>query len=422
MEGNDNKKKAVLVSILSVVLVALAVVGSIVLMKSCNVDVTPVEVNMIDATSDEAKTSDSTGDTDSDVPVTDGTPTLPNGEPYTLTQDIDALRNINEEIRFWIDIPGTDVSYPVLRHEEDSVGNHYYLHRNYDKTYLFAGSVYIDYRSKKGENSRNILTHGHNMNNGTMYADLVDYGEYTGDMKAYKNAPTIFLHTENGVEQWVIFSVFKTSTLERHGEFFNYLLGEFSSDAQYMNYIYNVKERSLFDIPVPINENDRLLTLSTCSYEYSDFRTVVVARKVRAGENVSEYISNAKLNENPLWPDVYYTDHYEDKPELTTFKTEYTAGKIDWYDGEGKLSGNEWLPVVAGQKTYTVSFTDYNGNIIKTQTVTAGKDAVPPEDPQRPDDDYYIYEFAGWQLDYTNVRRNMIIAPSYTPILKEQYR
>lgn len=417
MEGKEKNKKLILAVVLSAVLLILAVICALVLIKACNVDLSV-------ATPDEAPVTTEAVNTETE-PTEPSTvvPTLPNGEAYTLTQDWEALQAINTDIKAWIHIPGTEINYPVLKSEEDGVGYQYYLHRNFDKSYLFAGSVFIDYRSKGGEDARHVITHGHNMNNGTMYHDLVNYGEYEGDLDYYKNAPVIFFNTpDSGVEQWVIFSVYKTNTLERHGAFFNYLFGDFDNDAQYMNYIYNVKERSLFDVPVPINENDRIITLSTCSYEYTDFRTVVVARKVRPGENVKAYIDAATLNEDALWPDVYYTDYYTEKPDVTTFRTEYDKGGVSWYDGEGNLKGNEWLPSVSGVTTLTISFTDCNGNIISTQMVSYGGSATPPPDPQKPDDEYYIYEFAGWQLDYTNVTRNMIIAPSYNPILKEEWR
>lgn len=418
MEGKEKRTKIIIAGILSVVLVIFAVIGAFILIKACHVDLTP-------ATPDEAPVTDVTAP-DTDTPATEPStvvPTLPNGEVYTLTQDWDSLKAINTDIKAWIHIPGTEVNYPVLKSEEDGPGYQYYLHRNFDKSYLFAGSVFIDYRSEGGENARHVITHGHNMNVGTMYHDIVAYGDYEGDLNYYKEHPVLFFNTPDGsVEQWIIFSVYKTSTLERHGEFFNYLIGDFDNDAQYMNYIYNIKERSLFDVSVPINENDRIITLSTCSYEYTDFRTVVVARKVRSGENVSSYINSANLNKDPLWPDVYYTDYYTEKPALTTFRTEYEKGTLDWYDGKGNLKGNEWLPTASGNPTLTVSFTDCDGNIISTQQVSYGKSATPPPDPQKPDDKYYIYEFKGWQLDYTNVTRNMIIAPSYTPILKEEWR
>ncbi len=347
------------------------------------------------------------------------TPTLPDGTPYTKTQDFAELKSINPDIVGWIDIPNTAINYPVLMSDQDGFDYQYYLHRNYDGSYLYAGSIFIDYRSTEGVKSRNIITHGHKMNDGTMYHDLINYGAYTGDLDYYKKAPTLFFNTpEGGVEQWVIFAFYKTNTLERHGDFFNYFHGEFSSDAQFMNYVYNVKIRSLFDIPVPVNEDDQIITLSTCSHEYTDFRTVMVARKVRQGESVKEYIDKAKLNEAPYWPDVYYTDYSTPRPEITSFRTELQKGNIDWYDKEGEPEGNEWLVTAHGNSSYTVTFLDHDGSILSTQYVTEGNDAIPPKDPQRPDDDYYSYVFKGWQLDYTNVDCNMIIAPSFEAIPK----
>lgn len=415
MEGNFQKKKIALICVLSVILVAVALLGSLILIKSCGVDMsvaTPDEVT-------EPVTETYTEPVDENT-----TPTTPDGNEYTVTQDWAELAKMNKEIVGWIHIPNTDVNYPVLMHEGDGPGYQYYLHRNYDESYLFAGSVFIDYRSKQGVDSRNIITHGHNMLNGTMYADIVNYGGYTGDLEFYKSAPTLFFNTPKGVEQWVIFSVYKTSSLEEHGEFFNYLVGDFSSDAQYMNYIYNIKERSLFDIPVPINEKDQIITLSTCSHEYGHtaFRTVVVARKVRAGESVKPYIDKASLNPNPLWPEIYYTDHNATPPNVTTFKTEYSKGNLEWYDGEGNLKGSEWLPAGSGKQSYKVTFINYDGSIIDTQTVPHGNAAIAPEDPVKPEDEYYYYEFQGWQYDFEYVDCNMTIAPEFLPVLKEEWR
>lgn len=411
------KKKMILSGIMSVLMIAASVAGAFVIMTAC--DTKPAVKSEVSATStgDEAEFDDSrwgghSGETEGVTPY---------GETFTMTQEEwDSLKSINDEIKGWIYVPNTEINYPVLKHEGDGVGSQYYLHRNYDKSYLYAGSIFIDYRSKGGEDARHVITHGHNMNNGTMYADLLDYGKYTGNMEAYKNAPVLFFCTDEGVEQWVIFSVYKTNTLERHGTFFNYLVGDFETDAQYMNYIYNIKERSLFDVPVPMNEEDKIITLSTCSYEYTDFRTVVVARRVRQGEDIKPYIDGAKLNENPLWPDVYYTDHNATAPEITSFKTEYTAETLDWYDGKGNLAGDEWLPTAGGRKSYTVSFLDKDGEIIKTEIVSHGKSATPPPDPENFEDEFYVYTFEGWQLDYTNVKCNMKIAPNYSYKLKEE--
>ncbi|MDO5123060.1 MAG: class B sortase [Eubacteriales bacterium] len=411
---NNSKKKKIVnlvtVAVLSAVLIALCIFSAVILIDKCGADTSVASYD--EATKDETVIVTENEKTD---------PTTPDGKVYTAKQDWEELLKINDEIKAWVDIPGTRVNYPVLKHEGDGYGSQYYLHRNYDLSYTFAGSIFIDYRSTQGVNSKNIITHGHKMNNGTMYGDLIKYGAYEGDLEYFKEHPTVFFNTpEGGNEQWMIISYFKTNTLNAHGDFFNYFMGEFSSDAQFMNYVYNVKIRSLFDIDVPVNEDDQLLVLSTCSHEYTDFRTVIVARKIRDGETVIPYVKSAKLAENPVWPEVYYSDHYGTRPEVTSFKTELQKGNIDWYDGEGKLTGSEWLVTVEGNSSYSVTFLDWDGSILSTQTVPQGHDAVPPADPVRPDDDYYTYTFRCWQLDYTNVNRNMAIAPSYDATLKNQ--
>ena len=179
------------------------------------------------------------------------------------------------------------------------------------------------------------------MNDGSMFQNLMGYGKYTADMSFYNDHPTIEFDTPDGDAVYKIISVFKTSTLDAHGDFFNYLVGSFESDAEFMNYVYLVRARSLINTGVTCNEKDQLLTLSTCSYEYSEFRTVVVARKTRVGEDSSVDTSRASANPNPLWPDVYYGFDDSKKPKVTTFKTESKNGRISWYDGKGNLKGKE---------------------------------------------------------------------------------
>lgn len=407
------KKKKALVIVIAVLIVAVVCAVAIALVGFLGVDTSV-------ATPDES-TVETTADTTpvvTEAPGSEDT-TWPDGTPYEEKQDWKALKEINTDIKGWITFKNAPINYPVLESEEDGVGYQYYLHRDYDKSYSFAGSIFIDYRSKDSVDSRNILTHGHSMNDGSMYKALIDYGEFEADMDFYKKNPTLFFNTPEGNDQWIVFAVVKTNTLEDHGDFFNYLMGDFESDAQFMNYVYNMKVRSIIDIPVPINEDDQIITLSTCSYEYDDFRTVVCARKLRNNEKVNDYINSAKPAEDPVWPDVYYYNHEGERPEITTFKTELEKGNLDWYDGKGNLEGNEWLVLTSGNKSYTVTFVNYDGSIISTQTVYKGHSAVAPEDPVKPDSNGYTYKFVGWQFDYTNIDCNMINAPIFEAIPKE---
>lgn len=251
------------------------------------------------------------------------------------------LLDINSDIIGWIKIDNTVIDYPVLYNKDDNDDYQYYLYKDFHKNYSGYGSIFCDYRSNKAAKSKNVILHGHHMNDGSMFQNLMKYGTMSGDLDFYKSTPTIRFDTPAGDAEYKIISVFKTNTLDGHGDFFNYLIGSFESDAEFMNYVHLVRERSLIDTPVTVNENDQLLTLSTCSYEYSEFRTVVVARKVRNGESNKVDVKKAELNPNPVWPDVYYGGNLSAKPKVTTFSKAYKAGDISWYDGKGNLKGKE---------------------------------------------------------------------------------
>ena len=354
------------------------------------------------------------------------------------------LKSINDEIVGWIEVDNTNIDYPVLYHEGDSRSSQYYLYRDYRGNPDDWGSIFVDYRSTKSTKSKNVVMHGHHMNDGTMFADMLKYGTYSIDMNFYKKSPVITFNTPDGDAAYKIISVFKTNTLSGHGEFFNYMIGEFQNEKDFMNYVYNVRIRSMVNCPVDVNEDDSLITLSTCSYEYTDFRTVIVARKVRNGESAKVDVSQASSNNNAVWPQIYYDRNGGTRPKVTDFCTAYDAGQIDWYSGdydfkEQKIVEATTAPVATDAqgntiketqpqttqpatqaKVYvTVKFVNYDGTkVISEQKVEVGKSAKAPEDPVMPSDDYYDYVFKGWQLDFKEVYSDMIIAPNFEPVLK----
>ena len=356
----------------------------------------------------------------------------------------DDLLKVNKEIVGWIQINGTKIDYPVLWHKGDDITGQYYLNHNYKRDYDSYGCIFLDYRCTSGMNSKNIVLHGHHMNDGSMFAGLMDYGGTEGNLDFYKKHPTIKFDTPQGDGVYKIISVYKTNTLSAHGEFFKYMVGDFQNDKDFMNYVYNTRIRSLINCPVDVNEDDELLTLSTCSYEYTNFRTVVVARRVRIGETSKVDTKKASLNGNAVWPEVYYSSRGGKRPTVTDFCTAYEKQQIDWYDGTydfkdqkvtsdttaeatTKKSGttassgsNE--PTTKPVQLHSVTFINYDGSFISTQTVEDGKAATPPPDPVKPSDQYYDYKFKGWQLDFKKVTCDMTIAPSFEAILKPEYR
>ena len=239
--------------------------------------------------------------------------------------DLSSLLAINSDIKGWIKLKNTPIDYPVL---QSSVKDpNFYLHRNYKKNDSRFGSIFLDSLCEVSKPSKNLILYGHSMRDESMFGNLLKFN----NLDFYKEHPVIMFDTIESQGDWKIISVFKTNTLEEHGEIFNYIMIDFANDKDFLDFVYNVKIRSIIDTPVDIGKNDRLITLSTCSYELTDFRTVVVARKVREGESSAVEIRNAKMNDNPLMPKGYYYRYGGKPPVVNGFEKDLSEGKLPWY-------------------------------------------------------------------------------------------
>lgn len=230
--------------------------------------------------------------------------------------------NVNSDIVGWITVDGTVIDYPVLQSSVED--DEYYLKRNYKKQYSSYGSIFLDsYCSTAGDMQ---VLYGHSMNDGSMFRGLLSFGE-PGVVAA---SPVIQYDTAGESSQWLIISVFKTNTLPSQGEIFSYIRTGFSSPQDKLEYLYQVMQRSMVNTHVGVNESDDLLLLSTCSYEFSDFRTVVVARRLREGEALPAV--NVTYAEHTLYPDCWYQKYGGSAyPWPQTFGEAQAQGLTDWY-------------------------------------------------------------------------------------------
>ncbi len=183
-------------------------------------------------------------------------------EPPPISVDFAALQGENPDVIGWIYCPDTEVNYPIL-HSDD---NRYYLRRLSDGTYNTAGSIFADCRNSADLSEENVILYGHNMYNGSMFALLPKYA----GQEFYDAHPVWYLLTPSKNYKVELFAGFVTSTKSLVYSVFR----EKAEDGRSCtDQAWEDSDFRGVDAPV---DGDRTLTLSTCSYEFTDARYVVM--------------------------------------------------------------------------------------------------------------------------------------------------
>ena len=220
----------------------------------------------------------------------------PSGDLLTKLTDAKAA---NADTAGWMKIPNTTIDSAVMQAKD----NEYYLDKNEVKKTDVYGSLFADYECKFGDRnalSKNTVIYGHSMSDkkpaGRRFEPLVNYT----NLSFVTNNPYIHFSTTSDDMVWKVFAVFYTETK------FNYIDPNFKK-TDFMTTVNEAKKRSLFIYDVDVNATDKILTLSTCTYKYGgntnkDQRFVVMARLVRAGEDISQTTANVTTNPSPKQP------------------------------------------------------------------------------------------------------------------------
>lgn len=240
------------------------------------------------------------------------------------------LQKVNPDIVGWIKVPNTVIDLPVL--QADKKSPEFYLNHDYNRKYTFYGSIFADCNAPvAGDQSRSVILYGHSLNSGRMFTQLNRYKS----LDFYKTTPVFTFDTVDSPYRWKIISVFLTNTLPEQGEPFNYMKTSFQNDSDYLNFVYQLRIRSLYNTGVSFNADDKIVLLSTCSYEFNDFREVVVARRVRAGESNTVDVQRAAWNGRVLYPDCWYKKNGGTKPSWpATYEQAKKNKMLSWGEEE----------------------------------------------------------------------------------------
>ncbi len=242
-------------------------------------------------------------------------PLTPEEENYTYPEGMDpAFKKLyyqNNDVRGWISFHSTDNStivcdYPIVQ----STDNDYYLHRDYYKSYNKNGTLFYDYRNTIAPDAanKNIIIYGHNMLSGQMFAGL---NRLPLSLTYARTAPSFSMNTLYSKNNYKVFAVMVIDADPKEGKVFDYLRTEFVDNVDFATYMSEIVARSMYVYgDVNVTPDDEIVILSTCGEEhlmkFKTSRTVVVARKVREGEDPATDVSKITVNDNVIMPLAWY--------------------------------------------------------------------------------------------------------------------
>ncbi len=188
---------------------------------------------------------------------------------------LEELHGQNADIVAWIEIPDTNVNYPVLQ----AVNNDFYLRKNYKKQYSSTGSIFLDKDVDMELPSSNFLIYGHRNKGGAMFDNLIKYR----DKSFYEEHKKIYFTTLEEEQEYEILAVFYSRVYYQNEKnvFRYYYFVNAETEEEYNDFVSNAKKASIYDTGVNAEFGDQLMTLSTCEYSQKDGRFAVVAKRIK---------------------------------------------------------------------------------------------------------------------------------------------
>lgn len=185
----------------------------------------------------------------------------PDTTPEQPIIDFDGLSAVNSDIVGWIQLDGSVIDYPIARCDN----NDYYLEHLFNKEVNSSGCIFLDFRNSSDFSDQNSIIYGHHMKNGSMFSAITNYNSQS----FYDEHPTFRLYTPNANYEIEIFAGYVANLQDQTWN------TEFNNDADFSQWIDARIQKSAFQSNVRPSVKDKIVTLSTCSYEFENARFVV---------------------------------------------------------------------------------------------------------------------------------------------------
>lgn len=189
-------------------------------------------------------------------------------ETCPVSVDFKNLQLVNPDLVCWLYIPVLDLSYPVVQGRD----NDWYLHRTFEGTDNFAGSIFVDATIQHPFEDPHTIVYGHSMKNLTMFGKL----KLLLQDELYKKDPVFWILTPEGDRKYQMLDIRYTEAGSD-----TYTIFE-QPDEAFVTYLNEVSSiSSIENAALPeISENCRLVTLSTCAAAEGTSRLVVQGIRV----------------------------------------------------------------------------------------------------------------------------------------------
>ena len=175
------------------------------------------------------------------------------------------LETTNSDYQLWLYAPGTPIDYPVAQ----CGNNSYYLDHLLNRKSNRAGTLFIDYRNLPDLKDPNTLIYGHHMRDSSMFHSLTDF-ETPGFFHAH---PFMVAVLEKEIYIIEIFSGYVTDSSDHCYDV------AISDEEDMRKFVQQAERKSNFDAHVEIDcRKDRLVTLSTCAYNFENARYIAIGR------------------------------------------------------------------------------------------------------------------------------------------------
>lgn len=209
------------------------------------------------------ETLDEAVDNSSDKPSADR---VPEDTKEELTEQVRQLSVEHSDSVAWLYIPNTNIDYPIMQ----SGDNDYYSHRAADGSYLYSGSLFMDCRNSSDFTDFNSVIYGHNMGNGTMFADIPNYE----NEEYFMNHSYGWLTDEDEVRLIDFFAVARTSDTS----------GLYLADPTFEEWDLQLRNSASIYKEIGISADNHLITLSTCTSAEGNSRTILVGKIIEESD------------------------------------------------------------------------------------------------------------------------------------------